>query len=169
MRKLQIVLPLLLLSLLTFAQQKLITGTVVKNTTKEPLQGVTVQAGNKSVVTDSAGHFSIAAAPGATLTLSYIGMNSLQVKLTSSTCRTQPRNDRRDQRSQPGRGHRLQNREKGRPNRRGFCCQPGRHKRRADHQPHARPSGPGARPVHRRRWFPHGRQRQPHQRSWSVA
>ncbi|HEY4110837.1 TonB-dependent receptor [Puia sp.] len=86
MRKVQIVLPLLLLlSLLGFAQQKVITGTVIRNSTKEPLQGVTVLAGKRSVVTDSAGRFSIAASPGETLTLSFVGMNSLQVRIGSST------------------------------------------------------------------------------------
>ncbi|HVU94078.1 MAG TPA: TonB-dependent receptor [Puia sp.] len=85
MRKVQIVLPLLLLSLLAFAQQKVITGTVVKSTTKEPLEGVTVHAGAKSVMTDAAGHFSIPASPGETITLSYVGMNNLQVKVTPAT------------------------------------------------------------------------------------
>jgi len=86
MRKVQIVLPLLLLlSLLAFAQQKVITGTVVKNSTKEPLEGVTVHAGNKTVMTDAAGHFSIAASPGETISLSFVGMNSLQVKVTATT------------------------------------------------------------------------------------
>ncbi|HEY4336378.1 MAG TPA: SusC/RagA family TonB-linked outer membrane protein, partial [Puia sp.] len=86
MRKVQIVLPLLLLlSLLAFAQQKVITGTVVKSTTKEPLEGVTVHAGSKTVMTDATGHFSIAAAPGETITLSFVGMNSLQVKVSTTT------------------------------------------------------------------------------------
>src|SRR5258708_4638211 len=88
MRKVRIVLPLLLLlllSLLGFAQQKVITGTVVRNTTKEPLQGVTILAGKRSVTTDSTGRFSIAVAPGETLTASFVGMNSMQVKITAST------------------------------------------------------------------------------------
>jgi len=86
MRKVPIVLPLLLLlNLLAFAQQKVITGTVVKNTTKEPLEGVTVHAGTKTVMTDASGHFSIPASPGETITLSYIGMNSVQVKVTAAT------------------------------------------------------------------------------------
>jgi len=85
MRKVQIVLPLLLLSLISFAQQKVITGTVIRNTTKEPLQGVSVLAGKRSVMTDSAGRFSIAASPGDLLTLSYIGMNSQQVRVITTT------------------------------------------------------------------------------------
>jgi hypothetical protein len=68
MRKVQLVLPLLLLSLFSLAQQKVINGVVVRNSTKEPLHGVTVTDGNRSVTTDSTGRFSIAASPGQTIT-----------------------------------------------------------------------------------------------------
>src|SRR5256885_17206594 len=86
MRKVPVVLSLLLLlALCGLAQQKVITGTVVRNSTREPLAGVTVLAGKRSVMTDSAGHFSIAAAPGETITLSFVGMNSLQVKVGASS------------------------------------------------------------------------------------
>ncbi|MBS1661324.1 MAG: TonB-dependent receptor [Bacteroidetes bacterium] len=85
MRKVWILLPLLLLVITSFAQQKIITGQVVRNSTKEPLQGVTVLSKTKSVMTDSAGRFSISAAPGETLTLSFVGMNSLTVKVGASS------------------------------------------------------------------------------------
>ncbi|HEY6901170.1 MAG TPA: carboxypeptidase-like regulatory domain-containing protein, partial [Puia sp.] len=85
MRKVWILLPLLLLVITSFAQQKIITGQVVRNSTKEPLQGVTVLSKTRSVMTDSAGRFSIAAAPGETLTLSFVGMNSLTIRVGAST------------------------------------------------------------------------------------
>jgi len=85
MRKLQILLPMLLLALLGSAQQKIITGTVIHKTTKEPLQGVSVQNKNKSVLTDAAGKFSIAASVGETITFSFVGMNGLRVKVTNET------------------------------------------------------------------------------------
>ncbi|HWW39850.1 TonB-dependent receptor [Pedobacter sp.] len=85
MRKLQILLPMLLLALFSFAQQKIITGRVINKTTKEPLQGVSVQTKTKSTLTDSSGKFSIAAAIGETITLSFVGMNGLNVKITNAT------------------------------------------------------------------------------------
>ena len=85
MKKLQIVLPLLLLTVMCFAQQKRITGRVVNQSTKEPLQGVTVQGKNTNALTDSLGRFSILALPGETLNLSYVGMNALTAKVPNNT------------------------------------------------------------------------------------
>ena len=85
MRKLQILLPMLLLALLSFAQQKKITGRVVNQSTKEPLQGVSVKAKSTTVLTDSLGRFSVLASPGETLNLSYIGMNALTAKVPDNT------------------------------------------------------------------------------------
>ncbi len=85
MKKLQIVLPLLLLTVMCFAQQKRITGRVVNQSTKEPLQGVTVQGKNIHALTDSLGRFSIMAQPGETLNLSYVGMNALTAKVPDNT------------------------------------------------------------------------------------
>ncbi|MBS1602135.1 MAG: TonB-dependent receptor [Bacteroidetes bacterium] len=81
MRKLWLFLSMLMLAFSGYAQQKIITGRVVRSSTREPLQGVTVVTKTRSVVTDSAGRFSIAAAPGETLTLSFVGMNSMTVKV----------------------------------------------------------------------------------------
>src|ERR1700720_906006 len=85
MRKLQILLPMLLLALFSFAQQKIITGRVTNRTTGEPLQGVSVQAKNTTVITDADGKFSIPASAGETISLSFVGMNPLKVKVTNAT------------------------------------------------------------------------------------
>lgn len=85
MRKLQILLPMLLLAVFSFAQQKIITGTVTNKTTGEPLQNVTVQAKTKSAITDVNGKFSIEAGVGDVITISFVGMNTLKIKVTSST------------------------------------------------------------------------------------
>jgi len=85
MKKLQLLLPMVLLALSSLAQQKTITGKVVSKSTHEPLQGVSVRGKDRTVVTDAAGAFSIPASPGDALTLSFVGMNSLVVKVTGST------------------------------------------------------------------------------------
>src|ERR1700760_1190587 len=84
MRKVQIVLPLLLLSLFSVAQQKVINGVVLRNSTREPLYGVPVVDGNRSVTSDSAGRFSIAASPGETITLSFVGMSNIKIRVTNA-------------------------------------------------------------------------------------
>ncbi len=74
-----------MLTINTLAQQKTITGTVIRQTTKEALPGVTVQAKNKTVATDSTGNFSINADVGETLTFSYVGMQTSTLKVTASS------------------------------------------------------------------------------------
>lgn len=85
MRKLQILLPMLLMAMLSFAQQKTITGTVTDKSDKAPIADVTVQAKNKTVLTDGSGKFSIEASVGDNLTFTFVGMKSLSVKITSGT------------------------------------------------------------------------------------
>lgn len=85
MRHLQLLLPLLLLSLLGAAQQKIITGRVFNKGTNEPLQGVSVQAKSSATVTDSSGQFSIAAPVGESIIFSFVGMNSLTYKVTAAS------------------------------------------------------------------------------------
>jgi len=85
MRKLQILLPMMLMAICSFAQQKTITGQVINKTTNEPLQGVTVQGKNKAVATDANGRFSIEAALGDVLSISFVGMNTLKIKVGSVT------------------------------------------------------------------------------------
>src|SRR6185312_3822676 len=85
MRKLQIVLPLLLLSLIGLGQQKLITGKVIDKVSNQPLPGVTVENHKKTVTTDAAGAFSIEAAPGDVLFFSFVGMNPQKIRITAET------------------------------------------------------------------------------------
>jgi TonB-dependent starch-binding outer membrane protein SusC len=68
-----------------FAQQKIVSGTVTSKTTGQPLPGVTVHSGKSTVSTDSGGRFSIQTAVGETVTLSFIGMNNLNYKVTASS------------------------------------------------------------------------------------
>lgn len=88
MLKFKFLLIMLLLVVSSFAQQKTITGTVTSKTTNALLQGVSVQARNKTVVTDASGRFSIAASPGETITLTYVGMNPQSFKVTNATQNT---------------------------------------------------------------------------------
>jgi TonB-dependent starch-binding outer membrane protein SusC len=85
MRKLQILLPMLLLALFSFAQQKVITGRVTSKTSGEPLQGVSVQVGKKAVITDAEGKFSIQASVGQVINLSFIGMNAVKIKVSDAS------------------------------------------------------------------------------------
>lgn len=68
---------LMVLSVAVMAQTATIKGKVLDNT-GIPLPGVTVKAsgGSTSTQTDATGNYSIAAAPNATLTFTYIGFNS---------------------------------------------------------------------------------------------
>ena len=81
MRKLFFLLPLFLSGILSFAQQKIITGIVTGKTDKAPLAGVSVQSKNKTVLTDNAGKFSIEAAPGDNLNFSYVGITPVTIKV----------------------------------------------------------------------------------------
>ena len=74
---------LLLLSVAVRAQQR-ITGHVVKSATMEPLAGVSVTSKSGSATTDSTGRFSLLAATGDNLTISYVGMQSTTVKVTGA-------------------------------------------------------------------------------------
>src|SRR5947209_3429977 len=82
MRKLHLLIVTLLLVMSVLAQQKTITGTVTSKTTNEPLQGVTVQAKNRTAITDAQGKFSIDASPGETITLTHVGLNPQRVKVS---------------------------------------------------------------------------------------
>lgn len=85
MKRLFYLLPMLLFSMLTVAQQKLYQGTVTSRQGKTPLPGVTVQAGKANAITDNAGHFSINAAPGEKLTFSYLGMKPMTQEVPANT------------------------------------------------------------------------------------
>lgn len=85
MRKSVSLLPLLLLAIFSFAQQKTITGTVTGKLDKTPLAGVSVQTKNKTVLTDASGKFSIEAATGDDLTFTYVGKKPVTVKISGNS------------------------------------------------------------------------------------
>jgi TonB-linked SusC/RagA family outer membrane protein len=85
MRKAFFLLPLLLLAMFSFAQQKTITGVVTNKADKAPLPGVTVRSKTKTVVTNSAGEYSIETSIGETLIFSYVGLKSVDLKVTADT------------------------------------------------------------------------------------
>ena len=82
MKKLQILLPMLLMAICSFAQQKTITGTVTGNSDNAPLAGVTVQSKDKTALTDNTGKFTIEASVGDNLTFTSVGYKSVTVKIT---------------------------------------------------------------------------------------
>src|SRR4051812_42041921 len=85
MRKILMIAAVLLINIAAFAQQKKITGTVLNKSTKTPLEGVSVQAKSKTVITDAAGKFSIEAAQGDLITFTYVGLKTVINKVTNST------------------------------------------------------------------------------------
>src|SRR6186713_2694728 len=84
MRKLIFLLPLFLLGIFSFAQQKTITGTVTGKTDKIPLAGVSVQSKTKTVLTDASGKFSIESAAGDNLTFTYVGKKPVTIKVADN-------------------------------------------------------------------------------------
>ena len=80
-RLLQIV-PLLLLCLLSYSQEKTITGTIISEEDKTHLQGVTIRikGTQRSAQSDAAGKFTIKINQGETLQISYVGFQSLDMK-----------------------------------------------------------------------------------------
>ncbi|HEY0608354.1 MAG TPA: carboxypeptidase-like regulatory domain-containing protein, partial [Chitinophaga sp.] len=71
--------------LLAQTQPVRIEGTVT-DAEKQPLPGVSVRvkASNTGVATDAKGKFSIAAAPGSTLEITYVGFSKREIKVTSA-------------------------------------------------------------------------------------
>jgi TonB-linked SusC/RagA family outer membrane protein len=65
-----------------FAQQRTVSGTVISEDNKTPLQGVTVRVKgtNRVTQTDAQGTFSISASSGETLQFTYVGYQTLEVK-----------------------------------------------------------------------------------------
>src|ERR1035438_3287051 len=85
MKKLQLLLPMLLFTLFSFAQQKTVTGSVTDKSDNTPVVGATVQAKGKTTLTDNNGKFSIEVSPGDNLVITYIGMKAVTIKITSSS------------------------------------------------------------------------------------
>lgn len=78
------IIAILLTGLTSLAQQRKVTGTVTEKSTGAPLPGVSVQATNHSVISDSTGRFSIQAAANEILTFTYIGMKPAMAKVPAS-------------------------------------------------------------------------------------
>jgi len=85
MKKLQLLLPMLLFSVFSFAQQQSVTGTVTAKSDNTPIARATVQAHGKTTLTDDNGKFSIDASPGDNLTITNIGMKPVIIKITGSS------------------------------------------------------------------------------------
>ncbi|MDE3212480.1 MAG: SusC/RagA family TonB-linked outer membrane protein [Bacteroidota bacterium] len=85
MKKLYFLLTFLLLAAFSFAQQKTVTGKVIGKDSRQPLAGVTVATAGKTTVTKPDGTFSIDVKAGQTITFSFVGMTTTQVKVTSAT------------------------------------------------------------------------------------
>jgi TonB-linked SusC/RagA family outer membrane protein len=62
-----------------YAQQKTVTGTVSNKDLQAPIPGVTVKSSRQTVVTDKNGKFSLSAAAGESILLSYIGMKPVSI------------------------------------------------------------------------------------------
>lgn len=85
MRKALFLLPLFLMAIISFAQQKKITGTVTGKTAKTQLAGVSVQGTKNTVLTDASGKFTIDASPGDKLTFSYVGLKTVTIQVSNTT------------------------------------------------------------------------------------
>ncbi|MBI3717688.1 MAG: SusC/RagA family TonB-linked outer membrane protein [Sphingobacteriales bacterium] len=84
MRKLFFLLPLLLLAVFSYAQQKTVSGTVINKSGKEPLAGVSVQSKTKTTQTDASGKFSIEAEEGDNITFTFVGMKPIVVRVSKN-------------------------------------------------------------------------------------
>ncbi len=78
---------LCLITQLIYAQKRTLTGTVRDKATGESLIGVTIleKGTTTGTVTDAAGNFSISVSPESVLVVSFIGMNSKEIKPGKST------------------------------------------------------------------------------------
>lgn len=82
----RVIIPLLLLSYTAVAQTQKVSGTITtKNSTTLPGATVAVKGTNKSTSANASGQFSIDAAPGDVLVITFIGYTTEEVKLGSST------------------------------------------------------------------------------------
>ena len=78
MRQLLCLVTLLLTALFSYAQQKILSGTV-SDKNKKPLASVSIQTPLRTTVSDEKGHFSIPVSKGEVVMFSYIGMKPQQL------------------------------------------------------------------------------------------
>jgi len=83
MKRLLLITTMLYLSIVAFGQKTKITGTVFNKSTQSFLVGASVATKDNVVKTDEKGQFTIEAAPGDDLTISYVGMKSTTIKVTN--------------------------------------------------------------------------------------
>jgi TonB-dependent starch-binding outer membrane protein SusC len=74
MRKVMLLQWLMLFAIVTFGQTRKLSGTVTDKVTNQPLNGATVVNKDQTVLTDQNGKFTIEAANGDIITVSFIGM-----------------------------------------------------------------------------------------------
>ncbi|HKZ68103.1 MAG TPA: SusC/RagA family TonB-linked outer membrane protein, partial [Chitinophagaceae bacterium] len=81
-----IIFPVFLFSYTALAQTQKVAGTITEQKTSSALSGATVavKGTNRSVSTNQAGHFTIDAAPGEILVITFIGYTTQEIKLGSS-------------------------------------------------------------------------------------
>lgn len=84
MRKLLFLCAILLSVISAFSQQQAITGTVY-DSDNLPLSAATVSSPQQTVATDAKGNFSVRAATGSKLTVSYVGMKTQEVTVTGQS------------------------------------------------------------------------------------
>lgn len=84
MRKIRYLTILLLIANIAFAQQKEITGIVTGKSDGIPLEGVTIETGKSSAMTDAKGRFTIEASPGSVLKFSFTGKKTVNYKVGPS-------------------------------------------------------------------------------------
>jgi TonB-linked SusC/RagA family outer membrane protein len=80
MRKLLMIVALCL-TIAGFAQSGKVSGVVVNKISRSPVEGVTVTSPQAVTLTDQNGRFSVNTSKGESLTFTYIGMNSVVVKI----------------------------------------------------------------------------------------
>jgi TonB-linked SusC/RagA family outer membrane protein len=85
MRKLTCLITLLLFAVITNAQQKQVSGTVVGKATGLPLEGVTVQSGTSVTTTNTAGAFAVQAKKGDKISFTFTGMKPFSLSVTDET------------------------------------------------------------------------------------
>ncbi|MFC0772389.1 SusC/RagA family TonB-linked outer membrane protein [Terrimonas alba] len=80
MQKFAFLITFLFYAITVFCQEKELSGTVINKTSKDPMQGVTVQTKNRTTITDANGKFSILVSMGETVSFSYVGMKAASVR-----------------------------------------------------------------------------------------
>src|ERR1044071_8714349 len=84
MRCLRLLFALLLLGITSWAQQRSVSGKVLRKDNQQPLAGVTIETKKQTVITDGNGNFSLIAEPGETYAVSFVGFKKITEKVPTS-------------------------------------------------------------------------------------